>query len=146
MFTASQYSVNLITELYGPIKAYCNQGVIVAFNQVFPDLQLPVVCANDLVHYWQHHPNNWIPVTMQQAIQSAKEGYFVVAGWINNTGSGHVAVIMPAETVKGNWNGAYTDVPQVMYTGYKRSESCVGINQCFGKDKNADVEFYKFVK
>ena len=56
MFTASQYSVNRITELYGPIKAYCNQGVIVAFNQVFPDLHLPIVCANDLVRYWQQHP------------------------------------------------------------------------------------------
>ena len=147
MYAASQQSVNIITERYGNTQAACNKGVIIAFNQVFPDLQLPVVCANDLVIYWQQHSSNWIPITMQQAILYANEGYFVVAGWINNTGgSGHVAVIMPAETVKGTWNGVYTDVPQVMDTGYKRRESSVGINQCFGKDKHANVEFYKFVR
>ena len=146
MFAASQYSVNKVTELYGPIKAYCNQGVIIAFNQVFPDLQLPNVCANDLVHYWQQHPGNWTLITMQQAIQSADEGYFVVAGWINDKGSGHVAVVMPAETVKGTWNGVYTDVPQVMDTGFERRETCISICRCFGRDKHDNVEFYKFVK
>lgn len=146
MFAASQYSVNKVIERYGPIKAYCNQGVIVAFNQVFPDLQLPVVCANDLVRYWQQHPDNWTPVTMQQAILSANEGYFVVAGWINNIGSGHVSVVMPAETVKGTWSGTYTDVPQVMDTGYERRETCISICRCFGRDKHDNVEFFKFVK
>ncbi len=144
---AQRRGVEQVKQSFGDINAYCNQGVRFAFNNTFSDLHLPNICANDLVRYWLQNTSNWSQITMQEAIQYASKGYFVVAGWINNgSGSGHVAVVVPAETIKGRWNGEETDLPLMMDTGYKRRSESIGINYCFGKDKHQDVIFFKFTR
>ena len=139
-------SVATIIELYGTQKAYCNQGVRLAFNNIFLDSELPNVCANDIVRYWLNNPAQWNQISLQDAIRYANDGYFVVAGWINNSGSGHVVVIVPGDTSKGNWNGEYIELPKAMDTGYNRREESIGINYCFGKNKHAEVVFFKYNK
>lgn len=72
------------------------------------------------------------------------EGWFIVAGWKAASGSGHVVVIVPGETKKGNWNGVSTDLPNAMDTGANMKTESQLINRSFGKTKHKDVEFFKY--
>jgi len=121
--------------------AYCNQGVRVAFQNIY-NKSLPNVNANSLITYFRNNPENWQKIAMSSAQSYANQGYFTVAGWYNNNGSGHVVVIVPGTETKGYWKNTYTDLPNVMDTGYNMRTESQRISLSFGKDKHQDVEFY----
>ena len=77
------------------------------------------------------------------AIQNfANQGHFVVASRSNPSGSGHVALVVPGEMVKGNWCGEPVTLPVVMDTGYNCREESQGLSRSFGRNKHSQVEFY----
>ena len=135
-------AVNTIIQKYGSKKAYCNQGVREAFSLAYKT-DLPNVNANSLIQYWKDTPISWQQCNMAQAITWANQGYFVVAGWINTEGSGHV-VLLVSGTGMGNWNGEYQKVPLVMDTGYEKRFTNKVITQSFGKSKHSNVVFYRY--
>lgn len=82
---------------------------------------------------------------MSQAQQLANDGYFVVAGWINSSGSGHVAVIVPGrEYAGGTWNYKSAKVPNTMDTGAGMRAVSQPISHSFGKTKQKDVKFFRY--
>jgi len=148
---AAIHAVAQVIADHGYVGAYCNQGVIDAFNYAYPLELFPYMSANDLVKYWGNHPNEWHPVSMSQAQGLANQGYFVVGGWIDTTvgGHGHVVLIVPGEPTQHPWNNGTTTtqtyVPNTMDTGGGgRRESSEPITSGFGSDKQADVKFYQY--
>lgn len=141
ILSATRKSVLIITNKYGNKLAYCNQGVRIAFQNIY-NKSLPDVNANSLIQYFRNNPENWQKIAMSTAQSYANQGYFTVAGWYNNNGSGHVVVIVPGAETKGYWNNTYTDLPNAMDTGYNMRTESQRISLSFGKDKHQDVEFY----
>ena len=100
--------------------------------------------ANDMIDYWSQNPSKWEPIKMSEAQELANEGWFVVAGWKATSGSGHVVVIVPGITNKGNWNGLYINIPKARDTGANMKTPSQGLNFSFGKKKHKDVIFFKY--
>ena len=117
------------------MKARCNEGVKNAFKEVYGPLatELDNKSANDIVKYWRNS-SKWESISLSQAQILANQGWFVVAGWENPFGSGHVVVIVPGTEIDG-W-------PVCMDTGVNKRWDSNGLNYSFGKDKRNDVEYY----
>lgn len=62
----------------------------------------------------------------------------------HTNGSGHVVVIVPGKTSKGNWNGVYSNLPQSMDTGANMKTESQPINRSFGRTKHKNVVFFKY--
>lgn len=70
---------------------------------------------------------------MPMAQLYANQGYFVVAGWINHNGHGHVVVITPGNEYYSNgWGGK---VPSTMDTGRGHRWSTGNFANSFSKYK-----------
>lgn len=118
--------------------AQCNNGVKAAFKELFKTLPNGMDCrANQMVDYWRNS-SDWMRITMSQAHTLANQGYFVVAGWKNPKGHGHVVVIVPGATTKSGWG----NVPKAMDTGSGKRYESQPLSKSFGYDKQAGVEFY----
>ncbi|WP_234119140.1 hypothetical protein [Bacteroides thetaiotaomicron] len=126
------------------ITAHCNEGVRNAFEKLFKSNILDNMNANTMTKYWINNPKQWEPIQMSKAQNLANEGYFVVAGYINPTGSGHVVVIVPGTETLGNWNGTRTYLPNTMDTGSRMRSTSQPINRSFGKSKHNKVIFFKY--
>lgn len=126
------------------ITAHCNEGVRNAFYNLYKTKILYNMRANDMVKYWKNNPAQWESIRMAEAQRLANQGYFVVAGWINAKGSGHVCLIVPGKEVKKNWNGISTYIPVTMDTGYGMRSKSQPINKSFGKNKHNEVVFFKY--
>ncbi|WP_242358051.1 hypothetical protein [Bacteroides acidifaciens] len=100
--------------------------------------------ANDMVKYWKNHPEKWEVIRMEEAQELANQGFFVVAGWINTKGSGHVCLVVPGKSSRGKWNGSFTTLPNTMDTGANMKEKSQPINFSFGPLKHSGVIFFKY--
>ena len=140
--TATANAVKAVIAKFGSTKAYCNVGVSTAFNNLFKSNDLSGMCANDVVKYWRNHSGNWEKISLSQAQDLANQGYFVVAGWINSNGSGHVVVIVPGEaTQSSSW---HTKVPCSMDTGANMRSSSQPLSKSFSYKKKDNIEYYKY--
>lgn len=149
--SASAKTVQAMIDKYGTQQAVCNYGVQDAFNRLFPGRELNGKRANEIVQYWLDTPDKWerikqssLQATLDTVQQLANDGWFVVAGWQNNSSgrSGHVVVIVPGELQNGGrWQ---VNVPQAMDTGYKMRSPSQGLNYGFGKDKKDNIYFFKY--
>ena len=124
--------------------AHCNEGVRNAFYNLFQSKELYNMCANDMVKYWKSHPEKWEVIRMEEAQGLANQGFFVVAGWINTKGSGHVCLIVPGKATTGNLNECRIKIPNTMDTGANMKEKSQLINCSFGKKKHKEVIFFKY--
>lgn len=146
---AVKNAVKEMTDKYGYGKAVCNYGVQAAFNALFETHELDGEKANEIITYWQNHPESWEPLitsdlqnTLDTVQQVTNNGAFVVAGWQNPSGeSGHVVVIVPGEMQSG-WNGMR--VPVSMDTGRDMRSELQKLSQGFGKSKKSSILFFKY--
>lgn len=139
--SAVKKAVAKILEDYDEVSAHCNHGVQNAFNEIYSTHELDNKRANDIVEYWEKHPDKWESITMADAQKLANEGWFVVAGWKNEPGkSGHVVVIVPG-TEKNGWGGK---VPNAMDTGQNMRTISQPLSYSFSKSKKANVKFFKY--
>ncbi len=128
----------------GSMTAKCNFGVRDAFkNFTNNSTELNNMRANDMVKHWQSSPN-WQSISMSQAQDLANQGYFVVAGKGNPSGSGHVVVVVPGTATTQNWNGGSASVPNVMDTGLRKRTKSQPINYSWGTKDHSGIEFYKY--
>lgn len=140
--TAAKTVVQKLIESEGKNKAVCNYGVRDMFNSLYSTNELNNMKANEMVQYWRNHPENWEKIDMKQAQKLANEGFFVVAGYRNPNGSGHVVVVVPGEE---SYSPSWSDyVPKVMDTGEDKRTDSQPLSLSFGDDKINDVEFYKY--
>ncbi len=58
--------------------------------------------ANVIVKNIDNNPARWQPADPDEAQDSANEGKFVISGWANKEGHGHVNVIIPGKLVWSN--------------------------------------------
>lgn len=123
-------------------KAYCNEGVRNAFNQLFSTKELNNLNANAMTKHWKNNPSSWEKISMDEARRYANDGYFVVVGWINTEGSGHVAVIVPGDgDYREKWGGT---LPNTMDTGSNKRWTSKSLQYSFGADKKNDLLYFKF--
>lgn len=126
------------------VTAHCNEGVRNAFYNLYKSKALYNMRANDMVKHWKNNSSQWESIRMSEAQKLANQGYFVVAGWINTKGSGHVCLIVPGVEKKGNWNGGRVNIPNTMDTGYNMRYKSHPITESFGKGKHNGVVFFKY--
>ncbi len=139
--------VERIQAKYGDSQPVCSFAVRDMFNIYFDTEEINGMVSNDMVRYWASEPTKWLSVEMQAAQEIANLGYFVVSGWENKEGGlGHVSVIVPGQEVEGRWCGEGTMVPVAMDTGRNRRETSIGINWCYSRDKQPDVQFFYYYK
>lgn len=121
----------------------CSKGVRLAFKNLYGTLPPGMNClANEMVSYWAKNPSLWKEITLSEAQGYANNGYFVVAGYQNPGGHGHVVVIVPGkETYSTNWGGK---VPCTMDTGYKKRNASQSFSYSFGANKKGKVKFYYY--
>lgn len=133
----------LKTDKNGVHPAKCNLGVQAAFRHMFPGEQVPGMSdqANQMVRDWQHHPEKWQKISLGEAQKCANNGLFVVAGWVNSNGHGHVVVIVPGTPVRSNRFNA--DMPCTMDTG-EGMRTITYLHYSFGKEKIPHVVFYYY--
>lgn len=141
----AQNSVATVISKFGTEKAYCNQGVIHAFNALFSTKELDGMNANRMTQYWLDHPDSWEKISMDEAQNYANDGYFTVAGFINPTGhSGHVVVIVPGvPEYSTSWG---TNVPWTMDTGHNMRESKQKLSQSFSSKKKDSIHYFIYKK
>ena len=128
----------------GTPLARCNFGVRDMFNGLFTGTELNNMRANDIVNYWAANPTKWQPITISEALTSVNNGWFVVAGQSNASGSGHVVVLVPGAGVSRTWNGNTTLCPNAMETGYNMRWTSNSITSSWGRTKHKDVKFYRY--
>ena len=146
---AVKNAVKEMTDKYGYGKAVCNYGVQAAFNALFETHELDGKKANEIITYWQNHPESWEPLitsdlqnTLDTVQQVKNNGAFVVAGWQNPSGeSGHVVVIVPGEMQSG-WKNML--VPICMDTGRDMRSESQRLSSSFGVDKRLGIVFFKY--
>lgn len=140
-------SVDLMRILYGNQMAVCNLGVQALFKQIFGSSNLPPGMsglANDMVTAWSGNPAYWQSISLSEAQSYANQGYFVVAGYYNANGSGHVVVIVPGEEVSSaSWG---CKVPHTMDTGRNKRSSQMPLSQSFSSRLKQYVYFYYYRK
>lgn len=96
--------------------------------------------ANDMVQAWGNAPNYWQEIQLSEAQSYANQGYFVVAGYYNPSGSGHVVVVVPgSESYSASWGCC---VPMTMDTGQNKRGSDYKLSESFGPRKKDKVRFY----
>ena len=139
---AAKNTVDYITATYGESNAYCNVGVAKCFETLYDNTSLNGMLANDMIDYWNNNPLMWDSITMSEAQSLANQGYFVVAGWKNDDGHGHVVVVVPGEEQYSSKWGSY--VPNVMDTGEDKRYDKVMISLCFGVDKKDNIVYFKY--
>lgn len=149
--SVSTKTVQAMIDKYGTQQAVCNYGVQDAFNRLFPGRELNGKRANEIVQYWLDTPDKWerikqssLQATLDTVQQLANDGWFVVAGWQNNSSgrNGHVVVIVPGELQYSY--GWEVNVPQAMATGYKMRSISQGLHYSFGKNKKDNIYFFKY--
>lgn len=126
--------------------AACNIGVQTAFKSMLPNSPIPPGMsgrANDMVTAWDKNSRYWQKIDWDKAIKCANDGLFVVAGWHNRNGSGHVVVILPGTPLFHKVHNR--NMPPVLDTGPKhRKEKGFYLNNGFGPDKFSSIQFYYF--
>ncbi|MFI3328553.1 MAG: hypothetical protein SNH79_01695 [Rikenellaceae bacterium] len=134
-----------IAAKYGESQPVCSFAVRDLFNHYYNTNELHNMLSNDMVRYWSSGTPNWLSIEMDAAQEIANLGYFVVAGWEDKSGGlGHVSVIVSGEAVEGRWCGVNTLVPISADTGRDRREESIGINWCYGRDKQHEVRFFYY--
>lgn len=126
-------------KIYGETKA-CNIGVQKAFNNIFHYLPQELNCrASDMIINLRSS-ENWKKISLNEASSLAANGCFVIVGWYNNNGSGHVVVGHPN-------SGANGDL-KVMDCGSKPAGKnlCQGWHYSFGTLKRESVEYFVYIK
>lgn len=145
--SAATSSVNTMKSNYGTVMAVCNFGVQLAFKNIFGSASIPpgmVGRANDMVQAWADNPRYWQSISMSEAQNYANNGYFVVAGYKNPSGHGHVVVVVPGqERYSNNWK---QKVPNTMDTGKNKRYDCTKLSNGFGPDKKEEIKFYYYKK
>ncbi|WP_288088005.1 hypothetical protein [Bacteroides acidifaciens] len=129
---------------YDTETAHCNEGVRNVFYNLYQSKELYNMRANDMVKYWKNHPGKWEVIRMDEAQELANQGFFVVAGWINTKGSGHVCLVVPGKGSRGKWDGVMMNVPNTMDTGAGMRDKSQPITRSFGKNKHNGVIFFKY--
>jgi RHS repeat-associated protein len=132
--------------------ARCNVGVSHAFLELTGSDALSGMRANQMVEYMTNS-DNFEKIDMEDSQEAANNGEIVIAGWINPDPeeSGHVAMVVPGNAdLEGTWNKMKVStmeggVPNVMDTGVNKREESQSIRYSFGKGKQADVGFFKYV-
>ena len=79
-------------------------------------------------------------ITLNEASSLAAKGCFVIAGWYNKNGSGHVVVGHPYSDSNGNLK-----VMDCGPTPVEKNE-CQSWNYSFGPKKRNEVEFFVYKK
>lgn len=108
------------------------------------DIVLPGMTgrANDMATAWQNNPSYWHPISLSEAQGYANNVFFVVAGFISPSGSGHVVVVVLGEMQR---SGSYDcEVPCIMDTGYKNRKSSIPLSHGFGSSKKDKIKFYYY--
>ena len=124
---------------YGNDKA-CNIGVQKAFYNIYQNIPQEIHCkANEMITRLRNSAK-WEKITLNEASSLAAKGCFVIAGWYNKNGSGHVVVGHPYSGPNGNL--------KVMDCGPKPvgKNECQGWNYSFGPKKRNKVEFFVYKK
>jgi hypothetical protein len=82
---------------YAPVngQTFCNAYVQEVAENVFSYSAFKGLLANDMVGLMAAHTNEWTQVSGQVAQDDANDGAFVVAGWRNPSGHGHVSIVVP---------------------------------------------------
>ena len=145
----------MMESLYGEIPSYMQDPS----NETYP-----YVLANTMVNMWLQHGEDWEQITrnsnsdvdfqnmLYEVQRLANEGYFVVSGWQNSSGSGHVTVIVPGEgkyRYGTGWSppdywGFY--VPYSMDTGEDKRWSSKTLSSSYGGKKKYNVLFFYYKK
>ena len=123
--------------------AQCSEGVRLAFKNLYGSLPSDMNCdANSMTRYWMNNPAKWGEIKISEAQSYANQGYFVVAGYINPGGHGHVVVVVPGkEWNSPGWGGK---VPSTMDTGWNKRYSSGNFADSFGKNKRGKVKFFYY--
>ena len=123
----------------------CNKGVQEAFKAIYGSSDLPPGMkgqANEMAQAWAQNPKYWQHISMSEAQDYANKGYFVVAGYINPKGHGHVVIIVPGKmSPSSKWKCA---VPRTMDTGSNKRLSNTLLSNSFGKDKKSQIHYYYY--
>jgi len=132
----------------GNQPAKCNIGVNTAFTEITGSDELKGMRANEMYDH-MGSSSNFTPIEPKDAQAAANNGEVVIAAYKAPSGSGHVALVVPGTAMmSGTWEGtqakAMGGIPQVMDTGAGMRTEAQGVNQSFGKGKQADVVFYKY--
>lgn len=79
--------------------SYCNFGVQEAFKNAFGNSDNGIFgkTANQMVEYMRSD-NSWHSIPLSEVNFWVNQGYFVVTGWYNPKGHGHVNVVLPGHT------------------------------------------------
>ena len=140
---AAQDAVASVIKSYGNSEAACNVGVQLAFKNIFGSSNLPpgmVGKANEMAQAWRDNPKHWQAIPLGVAISNANHGFFVVAGYINPSGSGHVVVILPGPTkYSPSWG---CEVPLTMDTGDGKRWTNRYLSDSFGTDRKNRIAYY----
>ncbi len=143
----AQETVSAMKSLYGTKHAVCNFGVQAMFKQIYGEANLPPGMsgrANDMVSAWANNPSYWHSISLSEAQNYANQGYFVVAGYYNSYGSGHVVVVVPGEAApSASWG---CNVPQIMDTGRNKRSSKIPLSAGFSSNVKENVYFYYYKK
>lgn len=140
---AAQDAVASVIKSYGNSESACNVGVQLAFKNIFGSSNLPpgmVGKANEMAQAWRDNPKHWQAIPLGVAISNANHGFFVVAGYINPSGSGHVVVILPGPTKYSSKWGC--EVPLTMDTGDEKRWTNRYLSDSFGPDKKNRISYY----
>lgn len=121
----------------------CSKGVRLAFKNLYGTLPSGMdTDANGMTRYWMNTPSKWGEIKISEAQSYANNGYFVVAGYINPNGHGHVVVIVPGkEWNSPGWGGR---VPSSMDTGWHKRYSSGNFADSFGRNKRGKVKFFYY--
>lgn len=143
MQNSANLAVKTINTKYGLNSSQCNRGVIAAFENIYGTCPSDMkTSANEMVRYWQSS-SDWTPISMSKAQEYVNHGFFVVAGWINPNGHGHVVVIVPGTAV---YDPRWGYLPHTMDTGGNGHWDDNMLNYSFGKDKKEEIQFFYYNK
>lgn len=139
---AAENAVKNVTEEYGTESAQCNRGVNNAFTELTGSTELANKNANDMVSTLETSAN-FEPVTsLEKAQEIANDGGIVIAGKKEETGSGHVVLVVPGEIVNSSfWKGK---VPVVMDTGWGKRDKKIAISYSWVASDKSGVKFYHY--
>lgn len=100
--------------------------------------------ANNMASAWAKNPQNWQAISMEEAQSYANKGYFVVAGYCNSGGNGHVVVIVPGKmTYSSKWK---CNVPRCMDAGPGRREVNTTLSWGFNPELKDKIHYYYYKK
>ncbi|MDE1863039.1 MAG: hypothetical protein KGI33_09015, partial [Thaumarchaeota archaeon] len=89
-------------------KAACNQFVRAVAERIQVTDFSENMKANDQIQYMRDHPNSWEKIESEKKAQElANSGKFVVAGWLNPEGHGHVCIVIKGSMANTSMTDAF---------------------------------------